>query len=299
MSDEQNRVLVTEGDTSPHPLAGGVPARFGDQPVVATANGLQMPKLGLGTYQLMGDECRDVVAAALELGVRHIDTAQSYGNEAAVGAGLESSGVARDDVFVTTKIDDDRHSPADLVRSVEESLARLGTDHVDLLLVHWPVEWDIIAATLQTLAQVQASGMAHHIGVSNFTVEQLESVQSFAPLEVLQVECHPFFQQRELRSWCARADWIFTAYTPLAKGAVADDDTLRDIASAHSTSPATVALAWLVAQDHVVAIPRTRSQSHLEANWAALSLRLSSEELRRIDELDVGRRLVNPAHAPW
>jgi len=292
-------VPVPEGDRSDHPLRGGEPFRFGDQPVVETPGGLRVPKLGLGTYELEGDQCREMVAEALELGVRHIDTAQGYGNESGVAAGIAASGVPRDEVFVTTKVDNDNHDPGELTQSVEASLERLDTDHVDLLLIHWPVHWETINATLNTLAQVQGSGMAHHIGVSNFTIEQLDQVAHLAPLEVLQVECHPFLQQRELRSWCVDAGWVFTAYSPVARGAVMDDETLVEIAVARSTSPATVALAWLLAQDGVIAIPRTGDPEHLRANWEALSLELSSDELARIDQLDEGRRLIDPDHAPW
>lgn len=292
-------VPVPEGDWSDHPPRHGDPLRFVDQPVVETPGGLRIPKLGFGTYELDDDQCRDMVAEALELGVRHIDTAQGYGNESGVAAGIAAAGVPRGEVFVTTKIDNDNHEPGELTQSVEASLERLDTDHVDLLLIHWPVHWETINATLNTLAQVQASGMAHHIGVSNFTVEQLDQVAHLAPLEVLQVECHPFLQQRELRSWCVNAGWVFTAYSPVARGAVLHDETLGDIAAARSTSPATVALAWLLAQDGVIAIPRTADPEHLRANWQARSLELSPDELAQIDQLDEGRRLVDPDHAPW
>lgn len=292
-------VPVPEGDRSDHPLHHGEAFRFGDQPVVKTPGGLRMPKLGLGTYELHDRQCHEMVAGALDLGVRHIDTAQSYGNESGVAAGIAAAGVSRDEVFITTKVDNDNHEPGELTKSVEASLERLDTDHVDLLLIHWPVDWETINATLNTLAQVQASGMAHHIGVSNFTIEQLDQVVHLAPLEVLQVECHPYLQQRELRSWCVDAGWVFTAYSPLAQGAVIDDDTLDEIAASRSASPATVALAWLIAQDGVVTIPRTHDPAHLRANWEALSLELSPDDLIRVDELDQGRRFVDPDHAPW
>jgi 2,5-diketo-D-gluconate reductase B len=258
-----------------------------------------VPALGFGTYELHGAHCRDMVAAALELGIRHLDTAQSYGNEAAVGEALATAPVARSDVFLTTTVADDRHAPAALLASVEESLDRLETDHVDLLLLHWPVDWDIVDASLDAMSEVRDRCWARHLGVSNFTASQLDRVRGRAPLEVLQVECHPFFQQSDLRRWCVAADWVFTAYTPLAKGMVAADETLCDIAAAHGSTPAAVALAWLLSLDHVTAIPRTGSVDHLVADLAGLDLELSASDLDRITALDAGRRLVDPPHAPW
>lgn len=302
MSDDHTpheTVPVPEGDGTDHPLRGVEDHRFTDQPVAESFTGLRVPKLGLGTAGLHGGQCREIVSEALELGVRHLDTAQAYGNETDVGAGIEAAGVACDEIFVTTKVDDDSHEPGDLVSSVEASLDRLGTDHVDLLLIHWPVHWEIVAATIHTLGQVQASGMAHHVGVSNFTVGQLDEVAHLAPLEALQVECHPFFQQPELRSWCVDAGWVFTAYSPLAQGEVHGDEALNEIAASRSVSPTAVALAWLIGLDGVTAIPRTSDPDHLRDNWSALSIDLTPDERARIDALDRGLRLVDPEHAPW
>ncbi len=291
-------VLVDEGDGSAHPTVDAE-QRFADQPSVTLPSGLEIPKLGLGTWQLEGDDARSMVAAALGTGFRHVDTAQMYDNEREVGRGLSDSGVPRSEVFLTTKIGNEHHEPGDLVASVEESLDRLGTDHVDLLHLHWPSEWDRVGATLSTMAQLQASGMARHIGVSNFTVEQLRQASDFAPIEVLQVECHPFLQQEELRSWCLEHGWAFTAYSPIARGDVIDNDTIASIADAHDTDPAAIALAWLLSKPQVTAIPKTTSEEHLASNFAALDIELSDDEIERIDDLDEGRRLVDPDSAPW
>ena len=290
--------IVGEGESSAHPTIGEVD-RFRGQPVVTTPTGLRVPKFGIGTWQLDDAEAADIVSAALDLGVRYIDTAEMYGNERGVGEGISRSGVPRSEVFVTTKIDNRSHEPDAVVAATEASLSRLGTDHVDLLLIHWPTEWDRIGATLSTLAQVQASGMAHHIGVSNFTVDQLDQIADFAPLEMLQVECHPFFQQSELRTWCDHHGWAFTAYSPLARGEVLDNDVLQAIAASHDVSPATVTLAWHLRQDGLTVIPRTSNIEHLRSNFDALELELTDDELARIDGLDEGRRLVSPDHAPW
>lgn len=291
-------VLVTEGDGTPHPVAV-TPKVFGDEPIVQSRGGMQLPSLGIGTYRLCDDVARTVVRAALERGVRHIDTAQMYRNEAEIGAAVRESGVDRDRIHITTKIDNDNHSPGALVESVRRSLSDLGTDYVDLLLVHWPVAWDGIGATLSTLAQVHASGSARHIGVSNFTVEQLEVAQNYAPLETLQVECHPYFQQRRLRRWCEERGWAFTAYSPLAQGSVVDEPALAAIAGELGVTAPAVALAWLMSLPQVATIPRTGTIDHLEANLAARHVQLSAEQIDRIEQLDRNRRIVDPDFAPW
>lgn len=298
----RDHVIVGEGESARHPLAGardGVRSAFADQPTVEMPSGGHLPALGLGTWQLEGDGCRRIVAEALALGVRHIDTAQMYGNEADVGAGIAQSDTSRDEIFLTTKVDNNHHEPGPLVESVERSLERLGTDHVDLLLVHWPVEFNRVGATMSALAQVQAAGLAHHIGASNFTIEQLDQSADFAALEVLQCECHPFFQQTELRNWCTQHGWAFTAYSPLARGGVLSDDVLRAIADKHGVSPAAIAVAWLLDQPQVATIPKTGDIEHLRDNWAALDVEFDQHDLDRISELDEGRRLVDPDSAPW
>jgi 2,5-diketo-D-gluconate reductase B len=291
-------VLVGEGDGTEHPTVG-IDERFGDQPTVSLPSGLTIPKLGFGTWRLEGDDAVRMVGAALDVGFRHIDTAQMYGNEGEIGRAMHDSGVDRSDVFITTKIGNDRHEPHDLVVSVEESLELLGTDHVDLLLLHWPTHWDRVAATLSTMAQVQASGLARHIGVSNFTLDQLRNVSDFAPIEVLQVECHPYLQQAALRAWCVDHGWAFTAYSPIARGEVLDDDTIARIAEAHDADPVAITIAWLLSKPQVTAIPKTTSEEHLASNLAALTIELTDDEVERIDLLDENRRLVDPESAPW
>ena len=296
-------VLVPEGDGST-PLPERTPAPTFDGQPARTAGGMTMPSIGLGTFRLDSGEAAEMVGAALELGYRHIDTAQGYGNEDGVGRALAASPVDRSEVFVTTKVGNDNHEPRDLVASVEQSLEKLRMDFVDLLLIHWPVHYERMAATLEALAQVQAGGKARHLGVSNFTVTQLDQCQRFAPLQVLQVECHPFFQQAELRRWCHDHDWLFTAYSPVAQGAVLDDDVLAAIAGElsdgeRSVNPAQVALAYLATLDGVVTIPRTSDADHLAANWASRELTLSDEQVQRIAALDQGRRVVDPDFAPW
>ncbi len=291
--------LVPEGDATDHPLREAPPRHFSDQPTLALRSGREIPRLGIGTWQLSESEAATMTASALELGVRHIDTAQSYENEQGVGVGLERAAVDRADVFVTTKVADDNHEPAQLVSSVERSLERLGTDHIDLLLLHWPVDYDRIGATIAAMVQVQAAGLAHHLGVSNFTVDQLDNVEQFAPFEVLQVECHPFLQQSQLRTWCREHDWVLTAYSPLARGDVLNSAVLDKIAEAHDVTPVQVTLAWLLSLDGVLAIPRTGDEEHLRENWKAREIDLDEAALDAIAKLEDGRRLVDPEQAPW
>ena len=291
--------LVTENDSADHPTVGAPVRRFDDQPTVVTNRGLAVPSLGFGTWQLDDDTAARMTERAIDIGYRHIDTAQMYRNEGGVGSGIAASGIDRDELFLTTKVDNDAHEPDDLVASVERSLDLLKTDHVDLLLIHWPVHYDRISATLAALAQVHAAGLARHIGVSNFTIDQLDHVKDMAPLEVLQVECHPFFQQRELRRWCVENDWVFTAYSPIAQGQVFDSEELGELAERVGCSPAQLALAWLIGLDNVTAIPRTSSSDHAAGNFDAATIDLGDEVRSAIDQLDRGDRLVDPDIAPW
>ncbi len=296
MSDTPE-VLVPEGEGGTLPVTSN-PKDF-DVPCVITAGGMQIPKLGFGTYELEGQSAYDMTLAALNDGIVHIDTAQMYGNEDRVGAAIATSSVTRSEIFLTTKIDNHQHEPAALTASIHASLRKLQTDYVDLLLIHWPVEWDAIGATLATLTHVQGAGLARHIGVSNFTQEQLEIATRHAPLEVLQVECHPYFQQPELRAWCADNGWAFTAYSPLGQGKAIGDAVLDDIGSTHGVSGTAVALAWMMTLPQVNVIPRTSSVEHLHANNQARSIELTDAEKDRIAGLADGKRLIDPDFGPW
>lgn len=294
MTDAQP--IVSEDDSAPHTSTTTNEPASAD--AVTSHGGMKMPRLGFGTWQLEPDAAEEMVAVAIETGYRHIDTAQMYENEAAVGKGIAASGVSPDDLFVTTKVANDHHEPESLRTSVEQSLENLGLDRVDLLLIHWPVEFDRISATMAALANVHAGGLARHIGVSNFIVDQLDEVQSMAPVEVLQVECHPMFRQDELRRWCVDHDWVLTAYSPLARGDVFDSDVITDIAQRHDCTPSAVALAWLTSLDKVSAIPKTTSIDHLRDNWQSQQIELDDEAIAAIEDLDE-QRIVDPEFAPW
>jgi 2,5-diketo-D-gluconate reductase B len=297
--DRTARPLIGEDGATDLPVQARPERRWTDQPVLALKSGAVMPQLGLGTWQLSPEEAEVAVRAALDVGVRHIDTAQMYGNEAAVGAAIEASAVDRDDVFITTKIANDCHAPGALVASVHDSLDALGTDHVDLLLVHWPVDFEQAAATADVLAQVQAAGLTAHIGLSNFTIDQLSIVAGIAPFEVLQAERHPYFPQPELVEWCRSHDWVFTAYSPLAQGRVFDDETISRIAADHGVTPAAVAIAWQLRDDGVAVIPRSSAPDHVRDNWAAQTLELTGSDLEGLASVRTDERLVDPDFAPW
>ncbi|MBW3561036.1 MAG: aldo/keto reductase [Actinobacteria bacterium] len=260
--------------------------------------GFAIPKLGFGTWELTGDECYDAVRHALELGYRHIDTAQAYGNESEVGRAIADSGVDRDDLWVTTKIWRTNLRPDDVRRSTERSLQELGLDQVDLLLIHWPSDEVPLEQTLAAMDDLREAGRTRAIGVSNFTPTLVEEALGLAPILCDQVEYHPYLAQTELRDLCVQNDLMLTAYSPLAKGRVPGDETLEEIGDAHGRSAAQVVLRWLLQQDNVVAIPRSSSADHREANLDVFDLELSDDEIGRIDDLAGGRRLIDPAFGP-
>jgi len=266
-----------------------------------TANGASIPKLGFGTWKLKGDEGAEAVKIALETGYRHIDTAQVYENEGAVGAGLQASGVAREDVFVTTKVWMDRYRAGDLATRVRESVERLKSDYVDLLLLHWPNEEVALKETIQALNAAKTAGLTRHIGVSNFTTKWLgEAVTlSEAPLVTNQVEYHPFLDQTPVLDAARGYAMSLTAYSPIAQGKVFEDETLGEIAARHAKTPSQIALKWLIDQPGVVAIPRSSKPKNIAANFDVFDIELSADDTARIDALRrPDGRLIDPSWAP-
>jgi len=261
------------------------------------AHGLEMPALGFGTYRLRGAEAEEGVRDALDVGYRHIDTAQMYRNEGDIGRALAASPVDRDDVFLTTKVWPDHYAPDDLLDSVAASLRKLQTDHVDLLLLHWP-KFDVpMAETLAALNDVHEAGQAKHIGVSNFTTALMAEAQdlSTAPLAANQVEYHPFLRQTPVLEAVREADMTLTAYSPLAQGAVFENDTLDRIGARYRKSPGQVSLRWLIQQDAVSAIPKASSPEHRRENFAVFDFNLTDEEMAAIHDLArPDGRTVNP-----
>jgi 2,5-diketo-D-gluconate reductase B len=260
--------------------------------------GLRVPALGLGTWKLEGRTCLRAVEEALRLGYRHVDTAQLYGNEEEVGRALHGSGVPRKEIFLTTKVRMENLAFGDVLRTTDGSLRRLGTDYVDLLLVHWPNPEIPLEETLSALQQLQEEGRTLQIGVSNFPPSLLRQALEIVPIFCVQVEYHPFLSQQALLEIARRHDLMLTAYSPLARGEVVQDPILEEIARRHGKTPAQVTLRWLMQQDHVAAIPKASSPEHLRANLDVFDFVLSEEEMQRIFALDRGRRLIDPGTAP-
>ena len=265
------------------------------------AHGARIPAIGFGTFQLGGDDAQRMVREALAMGYRHIDTAQMYRNEESVGQGLGQAGVPREDIFLTTKVWPDRFHAGDLQRSADESLKRLRSDYVDLLLLHWPNPEIDLHETLDALMDVQARGKARFIGVSNFTNALVDDAVAFCgegKLITNQVEYHPFLSQQSVKARLEHYGMALTAYSPLAQGRVFGDAVLKEIGDAHGKNEAQVALRWLV-QQGVAAIPRTTKVENAASNFDVFDFSLTDEEVARIDNaLQGDGRVVNPSFAP-
>jgi len=263
---------------------------------------MTIPVFGLGTFRLKGQQAVDSVRMGLELGYRHIDTAQIYGNEADVGKAIRDSGLAREDLFITTKVWTTQLAGDNLITSLEESLEKLGVDEVDLALIHWPVpeEQVPLAEYMTSLLEARQQHLTRQIGVSNFTIAHMEQAIDAIGADNIatnQVEIHPFLQNRKLADFASRHNIPLTAYMPLAYGKVMEDETLQRIAAAHNATPAQVTLAWLLQQGFMV-IPSSTRREHLKANLDARKITLTGEEMQAIATLDRGERLANPDFAP-
>lgn len=269
-----------------------------------TAGQANIPVLGLGTWQSTGQDCIDVVKKALEMGYEHIDTAQAYDNEKEVGQGIKQSGVARDKFFLTTKIfpDDMKFQPEKLVAAAKRSLENLDTDYVDLLLLHWPDDRVPLSETIPALCELQKQGLTKHIGVSNFNIANIIEAKKHAdvPIVVNQVEFHPFIKQHTLQTFLNNHHILLEAYSPLARGDVFDNETIKEIAEAHNVTPAQISLAWILSDKHRIAIPKTSNPDHLQGNLDAIDVVLSAEELEKIGNLARadGRKIKHPDYSP-
>ena len=255
--------------------------------IIVQANGASIPALGFGTWELRGATARRLVEGALEIGYRHVDTAQMYGNEAEVGAAIRASGLARGEVFLTTKIWPDQFKKAQFERAVDDSLARLGLDRVDLLLLHWPSPTVPLAETLEALNDARAAGKTRHIGISNFTIAMVEEAVRLSPAPIVtnQVEYQPYLSQRRLLRTCREHGLALTAYCPLARGRIFQDETLQRIGARHGRDVAQVTLRWLVQQEGVVAIPRSSREENARSNFAIFDFALSEPEMAEIHGL--------------
>lgn len=261
-----------------------------------------IPRIGLGTWAYEDDdECARNVRLALELGYRHVDTAQGYGNESAVGRGIERAAVPREEVFVATKVSTGNLAYDDVIESTRRSREKLGIDTIDLLYVHWPLRTYEPATTLAAFNELHEDDLIRHVGLSNFEPEQLDAAMEHldVPITAHQVEMHPFCQQGELLQHAREDDHWLVAYSPLARGEVLDHPVVTAVADEAGRHPAAVALAWLLAKDHVAAIPKATGRDHLSSNLAAGEIDLTDDQLARLDAIEETERVVDPANAPW
>lgn len=265
------------------------------------ANGAAIPAIGFGTWQLTGDTCRKAVEFALEAGYRHLDTAAMYGNEEEVGAALKSSGLARDAIFLTTKVRPDEVAPGQLERAAEASVKRLGVDQVDLLLIHWPRADLSAAEMMKGLCAAKRQGLARHVGVSNFPSALLREAIALSsePLVTNQCEYHPYLNQHAVLAACRENGVAFTSYSPLGRGKMLEEPVIVEIATLHGKPASQVVLRWQVQQPGIVAIPRSSGRDHIVENIGVFDFALSDDEMARISALArPGGRVVSPAWAP-
>ena len=262
-----------------------------------SAHGCEMPVIGFGTSQL--GNCGEIVATALKLGYRHIDTAWKYGTEEGVGEGIKGSGVPRKEIFLCTKVSHEYLRAADFARSVDQSLKRLRTDYVDLLHVHWPSTDGIpLKETMGALAKEKREGRARHIGVANFNIAMTEEAMRLCPepLATLQAEYHPYLDQSKVLVFCRKAGLVFTAYCPLARGRLFRDPVIAEIARARGRTIAQIALRWLVQQGNIAPIPRSSNPRHIAECLEIFDFALTDDEMKRIFALRrPDGRIANPA----
>ncbi len=263
--------------------------------------GQKMPALGFGTWKLIGDEAVKAVDFALGTGYRHIDTAQIYENEAEVGQGIKNSGVDRGDIFLTTKVWRNHFAEGTVMQSIDESLKKLKTDYVDLLLVHWPFPETSIRTMVEGVMAALESGKAKRIGVSNFTIAQMDEALKVSGGKICnnQVEYHPYLSQAPVLDFARQHKMVVTAYSPVARGKAISDAALKEIGMKYGKSAGQVTLRWLVQQDGVAAIPKSATPENIKNNLDIFDFELSAEDMRTITAMGSPEgRQVNPDFAP-
>jgi len=262
-------------------------------PVLTLRDGVEIPQLGFGVFQIPAEETQEAVEEALGVGYRHIDTAAAYGNEAGVGAAIAATGVRREDVFVTTKLWNSEQGYDSTLRAFEKSLERLGTGHADLYLIHWPrPDADLFLETWRAFERIKEEGGARSIGVSNFRVEDLERLEAEAEQQptVNQIELHPRFQQAELRRWHADHEIATEAWSPLAQGDLLEDGTIETVAAHHDRTPAQVILRWHLHLGNVV-IPKSATPERIRENFELFDFALSEDDMAALERLETGGRI--------
>jgi len=262
--------------------------------------GIRLPRLGLGTYRMQGDVCRAAVESALALGYRHIDTAEMYANEDAIGAAIAASGVKRGELHVTTKVWNENLAPDSMRRAFDASLKKLRLDAVDLYLVHWPKPGMHLPSMFETLMKFREAGRTRAVGVANFNIALLKAVVEDlkAPIACNQIEYHAMLDQSKVKRYMDTRSIPLVAYCPLAQGRAASNETLAAIGRKHNASAAQVALKWLLDQDGVAAIPKASRRESQKANWDALGVKLDDDDRKKISALPKSQRFVSPGFAP-
>ena len=267
---------------------------------VSLKSGDQMPVLGLGTWQLTGQECINAIPVAVEIGYRHIDTADAYKNHKDVAQGLKKAGIAREKLFITSKLFLRDMEPENVLKTGPRMLSELGIDYLDLLLIHWPLKEVPFEETLGAMAELQKKDLIKNIGVSNFTIKHLKEVEANSNVEITnnQIECHPYIYQEELINYCQERDIIITAYSPLARGDIFEDADIKKMSDKYDYSPACLVLKWLVDKGLVV-IPKASSREHIKDNFKILEIELPAEVREMLDKKHENRRLVEPGFADF
>jgi 2,5-diketo-D-gluconate reductase A len=261
-------------------------------PTVSLNDGRTIPQLGFGVFQIAPDDTAGAVSQALEIGYRHIDTAEMYGNERQVGEAVRASGLDRADVFITSKLNNGFHRPADARRAFEATLAELGVDHVDLFLIHWPLptlyDGDFVS-TWKALEEFRREGRARSIGVSNFQIEHLERLAATADVmpAVNQIELHPYFRNDDVHRYDQDLGIATEAWSPLAQGKVLDDPRITSVAERHDRTPAQVVLRWHL-QRGLIVFPKSTTPARIAENFAVFDFELDPADLRQIDGIDKG-----------
>jgi len=261
-------------------------------PALTLHDGVEIPQLGFGVFQIPPEDTQERVEEALAVGYRHVDTAAAYRNEAGVGAAIAASGVRREDVFVTTKLWNSEQGYDSTLRAFEKSLERLGTGHVDLYLIHWPLpSRDLYLDTWRAFERIKEEGGIRSLGVSNFRVEDLERLEQKAELRptVNQIELHPRLQQAELRAWHAEHDVATEAWSPLAQGDLLEDGTIATVAAHHERTPAQAILRWHLQVGNVV-IPKSATPERIRENFEVFDFALSDDDMAAIERLDSSER---------
>jgi 2,5-diketo-D-gluconate reductase A len=270
-------------------------------PSIELNDGHSIPQLGFGVFQIDPAETAQAVRVALEVGYRHIDTAEMYGNERGVGEAIRASGLDRGEVYVTSKLNNGFHRPDDARQAFERTLGELGFDYVDLFLIHWPLptlyDGDFVS-TWKTLEEFRADGRARSIGVSNFQVEHLErlAVETDTVPAANQIELHPYFQNREVRAYDEEHGIATEAWAPIAQGAVLDDPVIEEIAERVGRTPAQVVLRWQIQHGNIV-FPKSVTPERIRENFQIFDFELDQADVERIDGLDrgeAGRTGPNP-----